>query len=347
MKSRHIDAFLSIYAPNIFYLSGFSGSSGFICVTAKAAHLYTDFRYLQQAAEEAPAFEITRVGSMDDFSAMAVFLSKNGMKNLALEGAHLTLRTYDILQEAILGVELTPQFNFIEEIRAVKEEPEIKKIAAAAQIADDALRQTLPLLKPGMRENEIAVELEYRLRKKGSLKNPFEFIVASGPRSALPHGTASERVIIEGDFITIDFGAVFEGYSSDMTRTFLWGEPTEKQTSVYNMVLKAQELALQKIKAGQSANMIDAVAREYFKDNGYDSCFGHGLGHGVGLEVHELPTLSPKSSGFLEEGMVVTVEPGLYFEGWGGVRIEDLVVVRKNGPQILTTAPKKQLRIKN
>ncbi|NLX91063.1 MAG: aminopeptidase P family protein [Firmicutes bacterium] len=340
MDARNIEAFLLTNPPNIFYLSGFSGSSAYLCITEKTAHLYTDFRYLQQAAEEAPSFEIIKVGSSENFDEMIAFLLKSGIKNIAVEESNLTLSSYNRLKAAAQGIELIPQSRFVEEIRAIKEESEVEKIAAAAGIADQAFQQLLPLVKPGMREDDIALELEYRLRKAGSQKNPFDIIVASGPRSALPHGLASSRIIEEGELITIDFGAVFSGYSSDMTRTFIIGEPSKKQREIYNMVLEAQELALSNLQIGKACAEIDKLARDHFQKYGYASYFGHGLGHGVGLEVHELPTLSPKGNMILEEGMVFTVEPGLYMRGWGGVRIEDLVVLRNSGPEILTSAPK-------
>lgn len=340
MDARNIEAFLLTNSPNIFYLSGFSGSSAYLCITKKTAHLYTDFRYLQQAAEEAPSFEIIKVGNSENFDEMLAFLLKSGIKNIAVEEANLTLSSYNRLQTAAQGIELIPQSNFVEEIRAIKEEAEVEKIAAAAGIADQALQQLLPLIKPGIREDDIALELEYRLRKAGSQKNPFDIIVASGSRSALPHGLATPKIIEEGELITIDFGAVSEGYCSDMTRTFLIGEPSKKQREIYNLVLEAQKLALDNLQVGKSCSKIDELARGYFQKYGYASCFGHGLGHGVGLEVHELPTLSPKGNMILEEGMVFTVEPGLYIRGWGGVRIEDLVVLRNSGSEILTSTSK-------
>ena len=342
MEVQNIEAFLSVSWPNIFYLSGFTGSSGFICVTEKAAHLYTDFRYLQQAAAEAPGFEIVKVSSKEDFSLLAAFISKSGIKNIVIEDEIFTVRNYNRLQDAVQGkgVELVLRTGFLEDVRALKDEAEIEKITAAAHIADQAFLQILPLLKAGMRETEVALELEYRLRKGGSLRNPFEIIVASGPRSALPHGLASGRVINEGELIVMDFGAVFEGYCSDITRTFLLGAPDDKQKTVYDMVLEAQRLALESIEIGQSTVYLDGVARKHFDKLGYASYFGHGLGHGVGLEVHEFPTLSPLKDTPLSAGMVFTIEPGLYIEGWGGVRIEDLVVLREDGPQILTASPK-------
>lgn len=340
MDARNIEAFLLTHPPNIFYLSGFSGSSAFLCITKKAAHLYTDFRYLQQAAEEAPLFEIIRVGNSDDFSKTITFLLKNGVKNLAVEETSLTLHRYNRLQMVAQGIKLIAQSNFVEEIRAIKEKAEVKKIATAAKIADLAFQQLLPLIKPGMREEDIALELEYRLRKAGSQKNPFDIIVASGPRSALPHGLPTQKIIGEGELITIDFGAVSGGYCSDMTRTFLLGKPSAKQSEIYNMVLEAQELAISHLQTGSHCAEIDGLARNHFQKFGYAPNFGHGLGHGVGLEVHELPTLSPKGNQILEDGMVFTVEPGLYFEGWGGVRIEDLLVLHSDSFEVLTSSPK-------
>lgn len=340
MERSKIEAILITHPPNIYYLSGFLGTSGFLCLTLNTARLYTDFRYLQQASEEAPSFEIIKVGGSEDFSEIGSFLVKSKIKNLAIEETHLTVRSYNRLQTAAPEVELIPKSHFVEEIRSIKEEAEVEKIATAANIADQAFQEILSVIKPGMREREVALELEYRLKKGGSSKNPFDFIVASGPRSALPHGVASSRIIGEGELITIDFGAVFDGYSSDMTRTFVLGEPSQKQRDIYKMVSEAQELALTAIRKGNPCRAIDGTVREYFQKKGYASCFGHGLGHGVGLEVHELPVLSPQSNLSLEEGTVFTVEPGLYFEGFGGVRIEDMVVLRSDGPEVLTSSPK-------
>lgn len=204
----------------------------------------------------------------------------------------------------------------------------------------------LPKLKEGMREIEVAAELEYHMRRRGAQRVAFDTIVASGPRSALPHGVASERRISEGDLVVIDFGVVLGGYCSDLTRTICVGEPTAKQEDIYNLVLEAQEKALASLRAGKKVAEIDGVAREIIAQKGYGDAFGHGLGHGVGIMVHEEPSLSPRNqSTFLEEGMVVTVEPGIYLEGWGGVRIEDMAVVTEEGCRVLTTSPKELFKI--
>lgn len=341
MEENNLEAVLVTHHPNIFYLSGFSGSSGFLLLTGREAQLYTDFRYLEQAGQEAPAFEIVPVGGSMDYSKLAGFISQKGFKKIALEEAYLSWREYRILQKAVPGSELRPVYNFFEEIRVQKEEAEIELIAGAARIADDAWQRVLPLLKPGISEREVADELEFQMRKLGAEKLAFETIVASGERSALPHGVASSKTIAAGELVTVDFGAVYNGYSSDMSRTFIFGEPTAKQSEIYNLVLAAQEMALRAAKAGQECADLDAMVRQYFQQEGYGVYFGHGLGHGVGLEIHELPTLAPRGQGVLAETMVFTIEPGLYIENWGGVRIEDLVVLRADGVQVLTNSEKK------
>lgn len=340
MQEKNVTAFLITYQPNVFYLSGFTGSSGFLLITPEEAILYTDFRYLQQAREQALAFEVVKVESSIDYSKIAGALNSRAVKNLALEESHFNLRQFNILKNAVSGIELLPLHNFLEEIRAVKDEGEVELIAKAANIADEAWQELLPLIKPGISELEVACELEYRLRKKGSEKIPFEIIVASGERSALPHGVADKKIIRENELVTVDFGAVYGGYCSDMTRTFITGEPSSKQLEIYNLVLLAQEMVFNLIKTGQRSSEADLVVRQYFQQQGYGTYFGHGLGHGVGVEVHELPTLSPKGVDLLQEMMVFTIEPGIYIENWGGVRIEDLAVLRPEGLQILTKSGK-------
>lgn len=344
MTDEGIEAVLVTHNANVFYLSGFSGSSGFILLTLEDAFLYTDFRYLQQAEEQARFFEVVRVTGSNDYESAAAFLKKKGLKTLYLEEAHITLREYNQLQEKIrliaAAVELLPLHNFFEELRALKEDSEIELIKSAAAAADEALRQTVSLLKPGMTELEVASELEYRLRRGGSERLPFDIIVASGVRSSLPHGVATGKLINEGELVTIDCGAVYGGYSSDVSRTFVLGSPSQKQQEIFDLVLEAQQLGIGSLKSGVECSSVDALVRNYLQKRGYGSCFGHGLGHGVGIEVHELPTLSPRGKGTLQEGMVFTVEPGIYLEGWGGVRIEDLVVLTPGGPRIITAVEK-------
>ena len=337
-------ALLVSHPPNIFYLSGFSGSSAWLLITQKRIVLYTDFRYMEQAGEEASFCEIVKLeGAALSylFQQIGDLLLGEGVSALAVEEARLTLQEYNRLRAVCNGLEVLPCSDVVEEARAFKEEREIECIMAAARIADDALRETLPLLKPGISEREFAGELEYRMRRAGAAGMAFPTIVASGPRSALPHGVASNRILGEGEFIVVDFGAVWDSYCSDMTRTFVLGEPTPQQEHIHRMVCTAREIALQTIKIGVGAAAVDAAVRQFFKEEGYGAAFGHGLGHGVGVEVHERPTLSPRGKDLLEENMVFSVEPGIYLNGEGGVRVEDLVVLRPDGPQVITGSERK------
>jgi len=340
MIEKNVDAFLITHRPNVFYLSGFTGTSGFLLVTSTDVLLFTDFRYLEQAGEQAPAFEIIKVDSSANYSPAAQFFLKKGLKTLALEEAHFSLREYNQFKGSHPELDIVSLYNFVEEIRVIKEEKEVGFIAAAARIADLAFQNVLPLIKPGVSEIEVAYELEYQLRKGGSEKLPFEIIVASGERSALPHGVAGKKIINAGELVTIDFGAEYGGYCSDMTRTFVLGAPNQKQQEIYDVVLQGVEMATRSVRAGQRCDSVDGLVREFFEKEGYGAYFGHGLGHGVGLEVHELPTLSPKGQELLKEMMVFTIEPGIYIGGWGGIRIEDLVVLRPEGLQILSESGK-------
>ncbi len=339
MEEQGLPALLVSHPPNIFYVSGFSGSSARLLLTEKRVVLFTDFRYMEQAGAEAPFCEIVKLagtGATTIFQQIWELLKDEGISAIAVEEARLTLQEFNRLGAVDSRLEVLPCSDVVEEIRAVKEEREIESITAAVRIADHALRETLPLLKPGISEREFAGELEYRMRLAGAAGISFPTIVASGPRSALPHGLAEKRIIGEGELIVVDFGAVWDGYCSDMTRTFVLGEPTPQQEHIHALACAAREMALQTIKVGARASAVDAVVRQLFEKEGYGAAFGHGLGHGVGVEVHERPTLSPLSKDELQENMVFSVEPGIYLEGNGGVRVEDLVVLGPEGPQVIT-----------
>ncbi len=340
MSAHHLKALLITGRSNVFFLSGFSGSSGYLLITEKDALLFTDFRYLQQAQKQANNFEVVKAEGNSSFSQILSHLSKEGIFELAFEEAYVTVREYNHLHKAASRLELIPIYNWIEEIRALKDNEELEYIAKAAAIADSAWAEVLPLLQPGIAELEVAAELEYRLRRKGSSQTPFEIIVASGFRSALPHGVATSKLIKENELVTVDFGAVYRGYSSDITRTFVMGNPNTEQEKIFSLVLEGQRLAMENIKAGMDCTAADELVRSFFQENGYEQYFGHGLGHGVGINVHELPTLSPKGKGTLQNSMVFTLEPGIYIEGWGGVRLEDLVVLKDEGLQVLTKSSK-------
>lgn len=342
MEQSGVDGLLVLHRPNVRYLSGFSGTSGFLLVAPDKAFLFVDFRYRQQAHDESAAFEVVQVESPASFKEAAALAAEQPIGTLGIEEACMTLKDYNQLREALGGaqVELHPLTHAVEAVRVVKDGGEVEQIAAAADIADQALEEVLPLVQPGMSEKEVACELEYRMRRRGSEKAPFDIIVASGFRSALPHGVAADKKLAEGEPVVIDFGATVAGYCSDMTRTFFMGPPDAEQERVYRCVLEAQQRALENLAAGMSGAAADALARRFLHDCELGKYFGHGLGHGVGLEVHELPTLSPRGKDLLQEGMVFSVEPGVYIEGRGGVRIEDLVVLEADGPRILTRSEK-------
>ncbi len=337
---RRPDVFVVASPENRRYLTGFTGSSGAAIITKAKALFVTDFRYLDQAALECPGWEIVRQGPvMAD--TVAEVISKLGEERVGFERETATFAWYEDLATRLKGYEFVPVGPVVERVREVKEENEIALIREAAALTDKALGEAISLLRPGMPEREIALEIEYRMRKLGADGAAFPTIVASGLRSAMPHGRASEKPLAEGDFVTIDMGAMYRGYCADLTRTFVLGSATEEQEKVYALVLDAQLKSLAAVKPGRTGKEVDAVSRDIIGGAGHGEHYGHGLGHAVGLAVHEGPRLAPNSDRVLEPGMVVTVEPGVYVTGWGGVRIEDLVVVRPDGCEVLSQFPKK------
>jgi Xaa-Pro aminopeptidase len=335
-----LDAFLVSKPSNRRYFSGFTGSSGMLLVTNKdEKFLITDFRYMEQAKEQAPDFHIVQQ-EPEPAATLAQLAKEYGLKDIGLEKDHITLSIYEELSKKMPGLTLWPLYNPFEHRRKIKSPGELQLIAQAVAIADAAFGQIKEIIKPGLREKEIAAELEFIMKRSGAEKHAFDTIVASGVRSSLPHGTPTDKVIQSGDFVTLDFGAVFEGYSSDITRTLIIGQPDARQREIYSIVKEAQERAIDNIRPGKKAADIDKTARDIIADYGYGSFFGHGLGHSVGLEIHEEPRFAPRDNTILQPGMVVTVEPGIYLPGWGGVRIEDMIVVGAKGCEILTRAPK-------
>jgi Xaa-Pro aminopeptidase len=330
LGEKGLDGILISQPENRRYLSGFDGSAGFLIITPDKNILATDSRYTVQARSQAPEYEIFPVTSDIGgwFPGLAAGLN---IKKLGFEGEYLTFSLYrrlcDILGKGKTVLKLVPAEDVVEPLRAVKEPGEIELIARAAEITDDAMNHIREELHPGMTEREAAWEIEKFMREKGSQPLPFDIIVAAGPNAALPHAQPSARAIQKGEPIVIDIGARVGGYASDLSRTFCLGDPDDTYKKVYDTVLGAQLGAMAVIKPGMTGGEADRLARIIIEEGGYGEAFGHGLGHGVGLAVHEKPRLGPNSPEELSDGMVFTIEPGIYIQGWGGVRIEDLVIM--------------------
>jgi Xaa-Pro aminopeptidase len=344
MKKEGVDGLLITNGYNRRYISGFTGSSGCCLLTEDTADLITDFRYIEQATRQAPGFKIVK--HQADMLETAIERAKGyGIKHLGFEKNHITYALYQRLVEFADSIELVPAAGAVEASRLIKTAEEVQIIKEAAAIADKAFSHILNYIKPGVTELAVANELEFYMRSLGATRTSFDTIVASGVRSALPHGVASDKVIETGEMVTLDFGAYYKGYCSDITRTIAVGEPGEKMREIYDVVLRAQLNGVQHIKAGMTGREADALTRDIIADAGYGSNYGHSTGHGIGLEVHEGPTLSVRGEQKLVSGMIVTVEPGVYLDGIGGVRIEDDVRITEEGCEILTSSPKELLVI--
>ncbi|MFH1485406.1 MAG: aminopeptidase P family protein, partial [Chloroflexota bacterium] len=340
LEQSHLDAIVVSQPDNRRYLSGFTGSAGFLAISQELALLATDFRYIEQAATEAPDFEIARIEGDRWFPEVA---SRLRVKRLAFEAADISFATYQKLIEGVAQIgsmELLPTTDMVESLRAMKDEQELARIADAVALADAAFENVVPTFAPGMTEKEAAWKLEKFLREKGGERVSFDIIVAPGPSSALPHARPSDRQLRPSEPIIIDMGAQRNGYCSDLSRTIFLDEPDETFSRVYDIVLGAQLTALATISAGMNGEQADAQARVVIEQAGYGDAFGHGLGHGIGLSVHEKPRLGRGSVDTLSDGMVFTIEPGIYISGWGGVRIEDVVVLGEKGVRSLTKANK-------
>lgn len=342
LEEKGLDGALVTKRDNYIYLSGFTGTFAYLLITKSDAVLVTDFRYTEQAQKQAPLFEVIEYkGSL--LVALNEIIKSKGIGILGFEEDYVTYKKFEEFTGKLNIKELRPLAGIIEALRRIKDQEEIAVIKKAVKIADDAFSHILKYIKPGVREVEVAAEIEYFMKKEGAKGTAFDTIVASGHRSALPHGVASDKVIESGDAVTMDFGAIFEDYCSDMTRTVFVGKPKEELSKIYNIVLSAQELSSKGAKMGLSGKEIDFIAREFIAKNGYEKNFGHGLGHGVGIEVHEEPRLSPQGTTIMDNGMVVTVEPGIYVNGLGGVRIEDMVVINGDKPIVLTASTKEMI----
>jgi Xaa-Pro aminopeptidase len=335
-----VDLVLITDATNVRYLTGFTGSNGLALLGPLTRAFFTDFRYVEQAADEVhPSFERRRVrNGLLDGIAEAV---PPGASRLGFERSHMSVREHERLLELLPGVELVGLDGLVEGMREIKEPEELESIRAAAVLADTAFERLLYDGLVGRTERELALALEYGMRERGADREAFPTIIAGGPHGARPHARPREVEIRRGDLVVIDWGAQLDGYCSDCTRTVAAGEVGEEARSVYELVLQAQLVALDAIRPGASGREVDGAARDLIDGGGYGDEFGHGLGHGVGLEVHEGPRLSRRSDDELEAGNVVTVEPGIYLPGRLGVRIEDLVAVTEDGREVLTSVSKR------
>jgi Xaa-Pro aminopeptidase len=337
LAQKNLTGILITNYHNRLYLSNFTGSEGLLFILQDKAYLCTDFRYLEQAAQEAPGWEIVK---LDRPWTETVRKLVEPRSRVAFEAESLTWSRYRELVQDISGVEWVAEKGLVEKLRSRKDAEEIRRLREAIRLTDEGALYLQSMLKPGLSEKEVALELEFYLRRKGAVGPSFPFIVVSGPRSSLPHGQPSERRLVPGDIVIVDFGVIYEGYCSDLTRTFILGPPRSEQTALYELVLAAQERALALAGPGVAAASVDAAAREVIAKAGYGDYFGHSLGHGVGLEIHETPHLSSSSTEELQPGMVVTVEPGVYLPGAGGVRIEDVILITEQGREVLSQAPK-------
>ena len=339
IKERGVDALLVGQADNRRYLSGFTGSTGWLLVTARRAVLATDFRYYEQVGRQAPDWELARIKTRFT-DLLPDLLADLDVRRLGFESEHLTVAQLETFREAATGVEWQPLKQMVETLRLIKDRAEIEALRRSAALNDAAFVHLLSVIEPGMTERAVAWEIESYLRTHGASKVSFDLIVAAGPNGALPHARPGDHEIQVGEPVVIDMGCILDGYCSDMTRTICLGQAEDKYLEIWDLVLRAQQTALAGIHAGMEGIEADALARRVIEEAGYGDQFGHSLGHGVGLSVHEGPRASRLSKDALQAGMSLTVEPGVYLPGEFGVRIEDLVIIGEEGVENLTHSPK-------
>jgi Xaa-Pro aminopeptidase len=338
LVDRGLDAMLVSSPQNRRYLSGFTGSAGYLLVSANSSLIATDFRYFEQARQEAFHFTLYPLkGSGHEW--LKDILLDLGVRRIGLEAAHLSQFAYhqfvEVLSRPAVKISVTPVVGMVESLRTIKDDDEMSSIMRSAALAHRGMEHIMSVARPGMAERELAWAAERFLREGGSEPLPFEVIVASGPRSALPHAKPTEKALQVDEPIVVDLGATIDGYSSDITRTFCLGEGDETFRRIRDIVLGAQQIAISTISSGMTGDHADRLGRIVIEEAGYGDAFGHGLGHGVGLEAHEMPRLGPSSADVLQAGMVFTIEPGIYLPGWGGVRMEDTVVMESGGVRVL------------
>ena len=339
-----IDALFVSFLPNVRYLTGFTGSNGLLLLSPERATFFTDPRYKLQSAREVDCH--VRVGTGPVLPRVAAQAAKEKIRRLGFEQARVSFEVYDSLKSKLpLGAALRPVAGIVERRRMRKSPVEIETIRAAVRINSEAFEQGIRAISPGMTESDLAAEIEYRMRRLGADKPSFETIVAAGSRSALPHANPGPTPLQHGCFVLIDMGATLNGYTSDMTRTLFLGRPGRKARDLYGAVLEAQLAAIDAVKPGNESGRVDRAARGILRKHGLEKAFMHSTGHGLGLEIHEPPRMGKGEKTPLEAGMAITIEPGAYIEGFGGVRIEDTVLVTANGCEILTPTPKVLLEL--
>ena len=348
MEELHLDAMVITDPYNMRHISGFRGGEGILYISESQKVLITDSRYTEQAGKESDFTVIEENANHKREEILIECISAEGKKSgfsMGYEDESLLCAQFDKLKAALKVEQWVPMGRRVDALRRIKTEEELSYLQKAEEIGDKAFDKILTILKPGMTELEVGAELEYLMKKEGAENTSFDTIIASGVNSSMPHAIPGEKKLEEGDFVTMDFGCKYKGYCSDMTRTVVLGKASEKQKEIYDTVLKAQLAALEALKAGVTGKSVDKVARDIITEAGYGDCFGHGLGHSVGLFIHENPRLSPSDETVLQAGMVETVEPGIYVPGFGGVRIEDMVVVTEDGYRNLAHSPKELIEV--
>ena len=344
LHDQRLDGVIINKLENLHYFSGFTGDDTMLVVSAEDAVLVTDFRYVEQARQEAPDYRLAKQ-EKGLLLRVAEVVQELGITQVGFEGAALVVDWYGKIKEQV-GDRITLKSVNLNDLRQIKDQEELECIRKAVAISDKAFEDIITYIKPGISENQVAARLEGVMRSLGSQRPAFTTITASGKRGSLPHGTATEKLINAGEFVTMDYGAVYKGYHSDITRTLCVGRADVKQRDVYDAVLQAQLLGVSLVRPGAAGKAVDGEVRKYLHARGYAEYFGHGLGHSLGLEIHESPTLSPRSTcEGLQPNTLITVEPGVYIPHWGGVRIEDTVLVTDTSHEVLTSSPKELIEL--
>jgi Xaa-Pro aminopeptidase len=344
IEDMDLDACVLRGMENIFYLTGYRGSEGTLVVTRNGLFLLTDFRYITYAREATQDIQVVETKLLKQ--SLLELCKKHEIKKMGFDSFHTTFNIYQIWKDTLQDILFVPLGNRIEEIRKCKDPEEIESIMQAVRIATGAFSEVLQRLHPGKTEKEVANDLDFTMRRFGADCPSFNTIVASGPRAALPHAEPTDKPIMGGETVIIDFGAQVNGYCSDETCTISIGKTNNKLEEVFSVVNNARIFALANIKAGLSIRELDGMVRGFIKDAGYGDFFGHGTGHGVGIAVHEAPAINNSGEGVFEENMVVTIEPGIYIPELGGVRLEDMVLLTAREPQIMTKIRKDTLTIR-